>query len=113
MRRAAGGVVGQTAAAQVRQAARHRGYAADDRRFAEAWHGRFGSWSAAAVDEQRTRFTAWREREAAVGAAGASALARRVGEVRRLLAEAEREVASLEAAVAIGGRGDRGSAFDV
>ncbi len=97
MRRAAGDVVGKTVAAQVRQAARHLGYPADDWRVREAWYGRAGAWSAAAVDDLRRRFAAWREREACAPAP--STLAQRVGAVRRLLTELEQQVAGLEAEV--------------
>ncbi|WP_237483011.1 hypothetical protein [Lichenibacterium dinghuense] len=56
-------MAGKTVAAQVRQAARHLGYAADDWRVREAWYGRAESWSAAALDELRRRYAAWRDRE--------------------------------------------------
>lgn len=102
MRRAAGDVVGKTVAAQVRQAARHLGYAADDWRVREAWYGRAGAWSAAAVDDLRQRFAAWRE--AAAGAAGPSALAERVAGVRRCLLLLTREVDALEAEIELGRR---------
>ena len=100
MRRAAGDVVGKTVAAQIRQAARHLGYGADDWRVREAWYGRAGSWSAAALDDLRRRSEAWQGREAAP-----STLAQRVGELRRLLTELNLEVAKLEAEV--GGQRDR------
>lgn len=97
MRRAAGDVVGKTVAAQVRQAARHLGYAADDWRVREAWYGRAGSWSAAAVDDLRGRHAVWRE--ATVATAEPPTLAQRVAAVRRLLTELDRQVAGLEAEV--------------
>lgn len=112
MRRAAGDVVGKTVAAQVRQAARHLGYPPDDWRVLEAWYGRAGSWSAAAVDELRRRYAAWREREAVAGAAAfPSTLAQRVVAVRRLLDELARQVAGLEAEVT--GSHDRGMSYNV
>jgi hypothetical protein len=49
------------------------------------------------------RFAAWQEREAPQ--ANPSALAGRIATVRRLLAELEREVAGLEAEVALLDRG--------
>ncbi|RYC29903.1 hypothetical protein D3273_21765 [Lichenibacterium minor] len=107
---AAGGVAGKTVAAQVRQAARHLGYPAESWRVREAWYGRGGGWSAAAVDDLRGRFTAWRKYEAAVTATGSSSLAQRVGEIRRLLTELERQIAGLEAEVA--GMHGRGSSSD-
>lgn len=100
MRRAVGDAAGLTIKAQVRQAARNLGFPAESWRPREAFYGRAGGWSAAALDDLRRRFAAWQEREAAAP----STLARRVGEVRRLLAELEREVAGLEAEVAAGGR---------
>ena len=106
---AAGDVAGKTVAAQVRQAARHLGYPAESWRVREAWYGRAGGWSAAAVDDLRRRFAAWRD-GAGVGAACPSTLARRVGEVRRLLVELDRQVAGLEAEVA--GMHGRGSPSD-
>ena len=105
MHQAAGDVAGKTVAAQVRQAARHLGYPAESWRVREAWYGRAGAWSAAAVDDLRERFTTWRARET-----GPSTLAQRVGEVRRLLVELDRQVAGLEAEVA--GMHGRGSSSD-
>ncbi|RYC33067.1 hypothetical protein D3273_04090 [Lichenibacterium minor] len=103
VRRAAGDVAGKTVAAQVRQAARHLGYPPESWRVREAWYGRAGGWSAAAVDDLRQRFAAWREREQPAGIpTEPSTLAQRVGEVRRLLTELERQVAGLEAEVASG-----------
>lgn len=104
VRRATGDVAGKTVAAQVRQAARHLGYPAESWRVREAWYGRAGAWSAAAVDELRQRFATWRdgqpERTVPV------TLAQRVGEVRRLLVELDRQVVGLEAEVAgMHGRG--------
>ena len=97
VRRAAGDVAGKTVAAQIREAARNLGYGADDWRSREAWYGRAGRWSAAAVDDLRKRFAAWREREAArvaaSGAAGDSlALVERLGAIRAGLARITREV---------------------
>ena len=103
MHQAAGGVAGKTVAAQVRQAARHLGYPAESWRVREAWYGRAGGWSAAAVEDLRRRFATWRD-EAGVGVADPSTLAQRVGEVRRLLTELDRQVAGLESEVALGGR---------
>ena len=100
MRRAAGDVTGKTVAAQVRQASRHLGYPAESWRVREAWYGRAGGWSAAAVDDLRRRFAGWREREVDAP----STLAQRVATVRRLLVELDRQVAGLEAEVALGGR---------
>ncbi|RYC29294.1 hypothetical protein D3273_24600 [Lichenibacterium minor] len=102
---AAGNVVGKTVAAQVRQAARHLGYPAESWRVREAWYGRAGAWSATAVDDLRRRFAAWRARET-----GPSTLAQRVGEVRRLLVDLDRQIAGLEAEVA--GMHGRGSSSD-
>ena len=99
MHQAAGDVAGKTVAAQVRQAARHLGYPAESWRVREAWYGRAGGWSAAAVDDLRQRFAAWRARET-----NPSTLAQRIGEVRRLLVELDRQVAGLESEVALGGR---------
>ncbi len=87
MRQAAGNVTGKTVAAQVRQAARNLGYPAESWRVREAWYGRAGAWSAAAVDELRRRFTAWRERADVV--TDPHTLAHRVDEIRRLLTELE------------------------
>ncbi len=94
MRRAAGDVVGKTIAAQIRQAARHLGYAPDNWRVREAWYGRAGSWSAAALDDLRRRFAVWRERET-----DPCTLAQRVSEIRRLLDDLKRQVAGLETEV--------------
>ena len=105
VRRAAGNVVGKTVAAQVRQAARHLGYATDDWRVREAWYGRAGSRSAAAVDELRGRSTAWRE--TATAAAEPGTLAQWVAAVRQLLDELGRQVAGLEAEAALGEWSDR------
>ena len=91
-------MTGKTVAAQVRQAARHLGYPADDWRVREAWYGRAGAWSAAAVDELRRRHTAWRDRADVM--TDPLTLAQRVGAVRLLLTELERHVAVLEAEVA-------------
>ena len=104
--KAAGNVVGKTVAAQVRQAARHLGYPAESWRVREAWYGRAGGWSAAAVDDLRRRFAAWREGDAVEP----STLAQRVGDIRRLLTELDRQVAGLEAEVA--GMHGRGSSSD-
>ncbi len=93
MRQAAGSVTGKTIAAQVRQAARHLGYPADDWRVREAWYGRAGSWSAAAVDEIRRRFMAWR----ASAMESPLVLAEHVAAIRRLLVEVERRLAAIEA----------------
>ena len=111
MRQAAGSVTGKTVAAQVRQAARHLGYPADDWRVREAWYGRAGAWGATAVDELRQRFVAWREREdAAVPTTVPSTLSQRVGAIRRLLTEVERHVAVLEAEMV--GMHDRAASLD-
>ena len=95
MHKAAGDVAGKTVAAQVRQAARHLGYPAESWRVREAWYGRAGGWSAAAVDDLRRRFVAWRN-GSGVGVADSSTLAQRVGEIRRLLTDLDRQFAELE-----------------
>ncbi len=106
MRRAVGDATGLTIKAQVRQAARNLGFPPESWRPREAFYGRAGGWSAAALDDLRRRFAAWREGEAAEP----SDLARRVCEVRRLLTELEREVTGLEAEVAAAN--DRGLTID-
>ena len=99
MHQAAGGVAGKTVAAQVRQAARHLGYSAESWRVREAWYGRAGGWSAAAVEDLRRRFAAWREKEDAREALGPTASDQGVAAVLRRLARLKREVAALEAEV--------------
>ena len=93
VRQAAGSVAGKTVAAQVRQAARHLGYGADDWRVREAWYGRAGSWNAAIVDEMRRRFVAWR----AHSTLGPTVLAEHANAIRRLLVEVERRLDAIEA----------------
>lgn len=100
VRRAAGDVSGRTVAAQIKRATENLGYGAGAWRVREAWYSRAGSWSAEALHDLRRRYTTWREREAAVTALGSPSLAYRVGEIRRLLIELERQVADLEAAAA-------------
>ncbi len=108
VRRAVGDATGLTIKAQVRQAARNLGFPAESWRPREAFYGRAGGWSAAAVDDLRQRFAAWQGREREVAAP--HTLAQRVGAVRRLLTELERQVAGLEAEVA--GAHGRGSSSD-
>ncbi len=106
VRRAVGDATGLTIKAQVRQAARNLEFPAESWRPREAFYGRAGGWSAAAVDDLRQRFAAWQEREVAAP----HTLAQRVGAVRRLLTELERQVAGIEAEVA--GSHGRGSSSD-
>ncbi|MGI4763948.1 MAG: hypothetical protein ACRYGP_02600 [Janthinobacterium lividum] len=98
VRQAAGSVTGKTVAAQIRQAARHLGYAADDWRVREAWYSRAGAWSAAAVEDLRHRFAAWRESERAQLAP--VALTERMAAMRDGLAEVQRRFGDLEVEVA-------------
>lgn len=64
VRRAVGSASGLIVKAQIRQAARNLGYAADSWRIREAWYGRAGNWSAQAVRDLQDRFVAWRDRDA-------------------------------------------------
>ena len=91
--KAAGDVAGKTVAAQVRQAARHLGYPAESWRVREAWYGRAGGWSAAAVDDLRRRVVAWREKGR--GRAGSDALVRRIHDLRASFAQFDRDLAVL------------------
>ena len=94
VRQAAGSVTGKTVAAQVRQAARNLGYPAESWRVREAWYGRAGAWSAAAVDEMRQRLTDWRQKERARVAP--AALYQRMTAMRNGLAELQRRFGDLE-----------------
>ncbi len=94
VRQAAGSVTGKTVAAQVRQAARNLGYPAESWRVREAWYGRAGAWSAAAVDELRRRFTEWRQRERV--RIVPAALDERMTAMRDGLAELQRRLGDLE-----------------
>ncbi len=99
VRRAVGDASGLTIEAQLRQAARDLGYVADAWRLREALYRRAGRRCSVAIDDLRRRFTAWQQREAAGIAAGPSTLAQRVGEVRRLLDDLDRQVAGIEVEV--------------
>ena len=93
VRRAVGDAAGLTVKGQVRRAAQNLGYPADAWRVREAFYNRAGSWSAAALDELRRRFAAWR----ASATQGPSVLAEHVAAIRRLLVEVERRLAAIEA----------------
>ncbi len=108
MRRAVGDASGLTVKGQIRQAARNLGYAADSWRVREAWYGRAGHWTPAALDDLRARASAWREGEQARaadddrprGTRDRHALARHLGAVRDCLARIERHLVELEAEMA-------------
>ena len=106
VRRAVGDASGLTIKGQIKRATENLGYPVGAWRPREAWYSRAGRWTAAALDDLRRRFTAWRDREAARTARGT--LAQRVAAVRRLLTDLDRQVAGLEAEV--GHSSDGGSA---
>ncbi len=106
MRRAVGDASGLTVKGQIRQAARNLGYAADSWRVREAWYGRAGHWTPAALDDLRARASAWRERTCSAaerpsrGSAGQHALDRHLGAVRDCMARIERHLVEIEAEMA-------------
>lgn len=55
---------GETVKGQLRRACRALGYPDSDWRISDAWYGRAGSWSAAAFEQLRSRYSVWRERQA-------------------------------------------------
>ncbi len=107
VRRAVGDASGLTVKGQIRQAARNLGYAADSWRVREAWYGRAGHWTPAALEDLRARASVYREGERVRpaadrprGAAGRHALARHLGAVRDCMAQIERHLAEIEAEMA-------------
>jgi hypothetical protein len=101
---AAGDASGLTIKGQIRQAARHLGYAADSWRVRDAWYGRAGSWNAAALRDLQGRFSRWRAGEgtrpvAITGPSALPMLALQVGAIRRSLSDLMRQVVDLEASV--------------
>ncbi len=104
VRRAIGDAAGLTIKAQIRRATANLGYGDDAWRIREALYGRAGSWSAAALDDLRRRFAAWRQHEIAAHSGaenehGKPALAQRLDAVRRGLTELQRQVDELAAEI--------------
>jgi hypothetical protein len=120
---AVGDASGLTIKGQIRQAARHLGYAADSWRVREAWYSRAGAWNPTALHDLQERFLRWRageeRRSIATGQANAlSMLALQVSAIKQSLSELTRQVADLEASLSglLPGDaqvGDGGSWFDV
>ena len=99
MRRAVGDATGLTIKAQVRQAARNLDFPAESWRPREAFYGRAGGWSAAALDDLRRRFAAWREHEDERATPDSARLEQRVAAVRWRLARLKAEVEAIESEV--------------
>jgi hypothetical protein len=66
---------GKNVAWQMREACRHLGYNDGHWRVRAAWYGEAGSWSAAALEDLRSRYEKWKARQASLADAEQKKLA--------------------------------------